>query len=457
MPGKRVVVHTSCVACGAPMPLGGVFPSVTCAACGNRGDLPHDAWRWVLEDEARTVMSGEIILGETLAADPTCPRCQHAFVESSISVACSSNATEVGCAQCGARSAMRVMDGRALIGEGEGTAVAASAGAIDVACSSCGAKLSVDGSTPTPTCAFCNTRNVLPRDVWERMHPPGRVHPFYVWTHRRPVELLPERTRARSGVLPVVVGVAALAALAGFVVMRKTSRSRASAPVIAAIGAPCSAGETSCSTDGKAMLQCDSGSLQVALTCKGPKGCRPIEHGTSVSCDYTYADPDDACNVSDFACSTDGKSELRCDGSKFVVASPCGGPDACTVSPSKNGGYSLRCDTHIAPLGAPCLDDGHFACTPDGKSQLRCARGHFTLAMTCKGAGGCKISKNRVDDTTTVACDGDLSDVGDPCRPDVHACTLDGKSLLACKDGLFAIDRGCPRGCAPSATGLDCR
>jgi hypothetical protein len=150
------------------------------------------------------------------------------------------------------------------------------------------------------------------------------------------------------------------------------------------------------------MLECDGSKLVVALTCKGPKGCRALEHGKTVSCDYTRADENDPCNVKDGTCSMDGKSELRCDGAKFVLASSCGGPDGCSISPNGNG-YTLTCDDHIAPVNSPCLEDGRFACSTDKKSMLRCTRGHFIAASSCRTP--CTIKKDLVAATTTVSCD----------------------------------------------------
>ncbi len=160
--------------------------------------------------------------------------------------------------------------------------------------------------------------------------------------------------------------------------------------------------------------------------------------------------------MKDSTCSTDKKSELRCDGAKFVTVGACTGPDGCTVSPS-NDGYVLSCDDHVAAANAPCLEDGRFACTPDGKTMLRCTRGHFVLASTCKGPGACKVTKNAASATITVACDGNISDVGDPCEPDHTACAPDEKTLLGCKDGAFAAKKRCPNGCVPVQDGLECR
>jgi hypothetical protein len=166
--------------------------------------------------------------------------------------------------------------------------------------------------------------------------------------------------------------------------------------------APCNGTKAACSPDGKSFLECENDRLVVTLTCKGPKGCRSTDHGKSVSCDYTRAEENDPCNVKDWACSTDGKMELRCDGEKFIAAHACGGPEGCTVSLGNDGQQTLSCDDHIAPENAPCVDDGRFACSSDMKSLLRCTRGKFVLAKACKGP--CSLAKDRVADTTSITC-----------------------------------------------------
>jgi hypothetical protein len=273
---------------------------------------------------------------------------------------------------------------------------------IDVPCSHCGARLSADGSTPTPLCAFCGTHNTLPASVWQQLRPaPPPIQPM------QPMQpAMPAPSTTSPIIVPIIIGVV----VAGGVVIGVLAtvaggaRSPTSTPsAFATPSAPCNGAEAACSTDGKSMLECDGNKLVVALTCKGPKGCRALDHGKTVSCDYTRADENDPCNVKDSACSTDGKSEVRCDGAKFVTVQACGGPDGCTVAPAKDDGYTLTCDAHVAPLDAPCLEDGRFACSSDMKSLLRCTRGHFILASACKGP--CTLKKDRVADTTTVSCE----------------------------------------------------
>ena len=91
--------------------------------------------------------------------------------------------------------------------------------------------------------------------------------------------------------------------------------------------------------------------------------------------------------------------------------------------------------------------------------MLRCTRGHFVLASTCKGPGACKTFQNVKDDTTSVSCDENIADVGDPCDPAEQACNSDGKTLLGCDTGKFRIAKSCAGGCvaAGSGSGYECR
>jgi len=444
VPAKVAIVFVPCARCGARVPLSSVASSATCAACAWTQALGDAAWQWVLEPGARAASTGAI-QGETRASALGCAACKATLPESVVARAFAQGKNAVACPQCSAPTTMRRVSRDCV-------EIAAAPphpeARVDVPCSNCGARLAADGSTQTPVCTFCGTTNALPLDVWARLHPAGLAAPFFVWS-------LASRPKTPASVYLAVAGalvvVAGLAALVAYVVRA----SRPPSP-IGAVGGACSGTQAACTADGESLLECENEKFAVACTCKGSKGCRPTEHGRSVSCDYTRADENDPCNVKDFACSTDGKSELRCDGSKFVLASPCGGADGCTLAPDKDG-FTLSCDDHVSPVGAPCLADGRFACSPDGKSMLRCSRGHFELASTCKGPKACAVAKNAIDDTTAVSCDGNVADVGDPCRPDAHACDSGGKQLLACDGGRFARWKPCPGGCAPRGEQLECR
>ncbi len=265
-----------------------------------------------------------------------------------------------------------------------------------VPCSQCGAPLDADGTTPILTCAFCHQKTVIPDDVWRRIR-----------TRQTPVPAqFPPATRIPMWIyFAVPAGIVLVVGAIVWGVRRMTSAPGPQAPHgFAVANSACDGKRAACSLDKGAMLECDGDKLVVALMCRGPAQCHTVDQGDSVSCDYTRAEENDPCNVSDSACSMDAKSELRCNGVKWVRSGACKGPDGCTTTPSDKG-FTLSCDDHVADPGDPCLADDRWACTPDGTRSLRCARGSFLVATVCDGPKGCVVSKNRATDQTTVACD----------------------------------------------------
>jgi hypothetical protein len=261
---------------------------------------------------------------------------------------------------------------------------------IHFACTNCGAHLSVDGSTQTPTCAYCKTEMLLPEAIWRRFHP-------------APEPSAPESPVAGAGIRSslVVALVVALVAILGVclavagLLAGKTGITVTSGPPnpIASPGEPCIGRRAACSKDGKAELLCGaSDAMAVAQTCKGPNACRAATDGKSVTCDTTLAELSDPCNVNDDACSTDHKVELRCQAGKFAVVATCKGPDGCTLTPLKTGsGYTLSCDDHVADVGDPCFDTERTACSSDKKALLTCTAQRFVVHRACKR--GCTVKK----------------------------------------------------------------
>ena len=138
-------------------------------------------------------------------------------------------------------------------------------------------------------------------------------------------------------------------------------------------------------------------------------------------------------------CKTDGKeicndkaTALVChDGAWTEMA--CRGSKGCSAA-----GGDVDCDQSVASPGDLCLDDGKAVCTPDGKSALECKASKWTLNDKCLGPKGCTT------DAQFVHCDNSLANIGDPCgQPDDHACALDNKSMLACKNEKWELQSHC--------------
>lgn len=216
-----------------------------------------------------------------------------------------------------------------------------------------------------------------------------------------------------------------------------------------AAGDSCSPTQTTCQDKENALI-CVGGKLTV-MQCRGSAGCSGS--GETVSCDNKFASAGDGCSkeTSDLACTMDKKGELRCRDNRLVLASSCRGPKGCWWE-----GSTLHCDTDTADLTDPCEDDDGLSCSTDAKALLKCTKGKYAVANTCKGPKGCRV------DGTKVHCDDDLADVGDPCEAEQdYSCSMDKKQLLSCHGGQFKVERACKKECTSTdkdgKTTFDCR
>jgi hypothetical protein len=234
--------------------------------------------------------------------------------------------------------------------------------------------------------------------------------------------------------------------------------------------------------------------------CRGPNGCSGApDHA---QCDARVADEGDGCGErGKTTCTRDRKALLECNGSTFILASTCRGPNGCTPADSNTGtdagsdtdtARSAHCDARLAREGDPCVvsrtrmasstiswvkdralasHNGHLqpdqtaACSVDGNAELVCADGAFVLFKTCRGGGnrgnggkGCTIH-----DRDHVTCNDSIAAPGDPCRAQSKVCGADGRTSLACSDwmnGRYAVASTCdgPAGCVshPGGQAVDC-
>ena len=465
VPAKRALVYLQCPTCRARVPLAGLVTDAGCSACDWRGAVPPDRWDWVVADEPQTVAGGLEILGETVASDVTCGACGAVIAEPVIEGAVVARAPSVPCAACHKLMLLSALPEGAVRPRGWRGAHAAfvlGRGAVvdapvNVPCSACGAPLVVDGTTPAPACVYCHVRTPLPQDVWRALRPPGAMHPFFLWMDARAAKAAFAHraiaaTRKRlAWIALAAVGLTVVAGVIAFAVHMQRRAAAAPPYGFAAENGSCNGVQAACTLDKKALLHCEAAKMVVAMTCRGPAGCRV--DGEDLHCDYTRAVEGDPCDVEDFACSTDGKRELRCDGVRFVAANTCKGPDGCRLTPGTKKGFTLSCDANVADVGDACMRDDQWACSSDMRAELRCARGRFVLTTTCKGRRACRVTKNRGDDTTTVACDSTIADVADPCFGKGGACSTDGRSALTCDQSQFTRLRACPHGCTVGGDG----
>ncbi len=143
-------------------------------------------------------------------------------------------------------------------------------------------------------------------------------------------------------------------------------------------GSTCiSEGEASCDGSDR-MLVCVDGTWS-AVACAGPKGCAAT--GRFIDCDDSLARAGDPCGADgaeSAACSTDGKTLMRCDGKTWTAHRPCRGPKSC-ASPSQR---YVDCDDSLAQLGDDC-DDGQRSCSLDGTQLLVCNGGRMAVEASC--------------------------------------------------------------------------
>lgn len=107
----------------------------------------------------------------------------------------------------------------------------------------------------------------------------------------------------------------------------------------------------------------------------------------------------------------------------------CDGPRGCART-----GLRVYCDQSIAAEGAACLGpEEAAACSPDGASLLRCREGRSVLTSRCRGPDGCHLEQG------AVLCDIAVAAEGEPCEGDTQSCAEDGRALLECRAGSFAV------------------
>src|SRR5262249_11295428 len=174
----------------------------------------------------------------------------------------------------------------------------------------------------------------------------------------------------------------------------------------------------------------------VAAACGGEEGCT---FSDQAECDNRIANVGDACvGENDLSCTPDARAELRCKRGHFVVASTCRGPTGCYFTTNK-----LHCDTDLADLPDPCEDADDLACALNGKALYKCDGSKYSVESTCRGPGGCSVNG------TVVKCDHHIAELGDPCHVDGNfACTPKTDSLLVCKGHKFETEKRCKGPCS---------
>jgi hypothetical protein len=142
--------------------------------------------------------------------------------------------------------------------------------------------------------------------------------------------------------------------------------------------------EYACSTDKKRALICKNGKFELHLACRGKAGCTLL--GQQVSCDTSVAAKGDPCKVQGaVACTEDQKNMVICREGKFETYRFCRGQYGCYMKAD-----APACDETLSLEGDPCGLAGYVVCSLDGKSELVCQGGRFVQSRSCKK--GCTVS-----------------------------------------------------------------
>ncbi len=191
-------------------------------------------------------------------------------------------------------------------------------------------------------------------------------------------------------------------------------------------------GEAACATDKKTLLTCRGGRFVKRADCRGPLGCGYV--GRDVACDSTLGEPGDACEGQGAACTVDGSKKVSCKNGRLVLTATCEGDEHCLVKD-----HSIHCDERRGTAGSACTASA--ACTADGKTLLECKDNAWTVLAPCRGPDGCTVQDRN------IACDTSLAVAGEGCDGKGASCAGDGKTMLQCSNGKWAVDRACPRAC----------
>ena len=108
----------------------------------------------------------------------------------------------------------------------------------------------------------------------------------------------------------------------------------------------------------------------------------------------------------------------------------------------EENGHAM-CDATVAAVGEACATDEKKACSVDGKTVLACSEGQMQARYDCRGARGCSVVSGKIDCDQSVAM---LRDACDVASEGSFACSEDAKGLVRCAGGSFVADETCKHG-----------
>jgi hypothetical protein len=207
-------------------------------------------------------------------------------------------------------------------------------------------------------------------------------------------------------------------------------------------GTPCTKeGDFVCADD-KTRMACTGGTwvMEHCLSCtqttsRGLGGSSSMS--SYIGCVAGGIGPEGAaCTGDTWDCDDNGKTLVRCMDGKYRRFA-CRGKEACHRSDTK-----ISCDHSLADANDACTSEGLAACSSDMSTMLKCNAGKFTPVMHCGGPKRCQLLPD-----SKMECDNSTANVGDLCIAGA-TCSMDGKSILDCKNNKETLFRTC-RGADP--------
>jgi hypothetical protein len=194
-------------------------------------------------------------------------------------------------------------------------------------------------------------------------------------------------------------------------------------------------------------------SRRVAISCRGPHGC--TGDGQAATCDTSLGREGDACVadapsgfVAKLPCAEDKSAVLRCRDGKLALDLRCRGPKGCDPRAMHlDRDRDFDCDRTIGAVGDACNTRGYMsdslgACSVDGKSALACDKdknGSFVVSQVCGGPNGCRVGHLKDSDIPAPLCDRAGFAAAAPCgKDDPDECSADATALLTCDHKMAA-------------------
>jgi DNA-directed RNA polymerase subunit RPC12/RpoP len=191
-----IELRTECPKCAAALPLDRPELDVACPSCGADVKVPEGIYRaavgdaeWDLYRLGRGVLlegsashGGQDVFWTRGRDAPPCGVCSGPTVPSGDGerVVCPEHGDQGGIEKpprwlTDVNFAIRGFVDRD--GDGEG---GQEAQRVAMTCSNCGSSLTADGTKRAVSCEYCNTMNVMPKDVWEALHPPAVLRRWWL-------------------------------------------------------------------------------------------------------------------------------------------------------------------------------------------------------------------------------------------------------------------------------------